>query len=79
MTGKDVIIYILENGLLDKNVFEDGHFMDFLTEEEIAAKFKVGVETIRTWTRLYLIEGVQIGKSTFYLSDTMDPRNRHYE
>jgi len=52
MTGKELILYILENNLENKQVFENGKFLGFLTVEEAAKKFDVGVATIHTWKTL---------------------------
>lgn len=67
MTGKDLIFYILENDLENEVVIKDGVFIWLMTELEAAAKFNVGVATIRTWYELGLLEGIQIGDSIFFL------------
>ena len=65
MTGRELIIYILENGLEDYEVFEDNKFIGFLTIEEVAKNFNVGCETIRTWIKLGYLEGYSIGDQTY--------------
>lgn len=50
MTGRELIIYILENGLENTDVSE--LIFDtpaFLTIHEAARKFDVGLATIHTW------------------------------
>ena len=49
MTGKELILYILQNNLENTVVMQDGMFIGFMTEEEAAVKFNVGVATIRGW------------------------------
>ena len=49
MTGKELILYILQNNLENTVVLEDGFFTGFMNEEEAAVRFNVGVETIRAW------------------------------
>lgn len=50
MTGRDLIIYILENGLEDKDVFEVMFNSNaFLSIYEAARKFNVGNATINAW------------------------------
>lgn len=50
MTGRDLIIYILENGLEDKDVFEVMFNSNaFLSIHEAARKFNVGTATINAW------------------------------
>lgn len=77
MTGRDLIIYILQNNLEDENVFENGMFIGFMSEEEAAARFKVGVPTIRVWHTLGFINSVSIGDSIFVFRNTEDPRNKN--
>lgn len=60
MTGRELIVYILTNGLEDKEVFENGKFVGFATAEEAAAKKQVGVATIRAWMELGIVDGVTV-------------------
>lgn len=68
MTGRDLIMYILANGLEDEPVFKDGKLIGFMTVEEAAAKYNVGVATMRTWVGLGVIDGVKIG-DVVYIHD----------
>ena len=74
MTGKELILYILQNNLEDTIVLKDGFFIGFMTEEEAAVKFNVGVETIRAWYNCRWIDGTKIGDSLYFLKDIADPR-----
>ena len=74
MTGKELIIYILLNNLENEMIFKNGKFLDFLTEEEVAAKFDVGVATVRVWCALDKVKGITIGDSIFFPKDIADPR-----
>lgn len=74
MTGKELILYILQNNLEDTVVLEDGFFIGFMTAEEAAAKFGVGVATIWTWYYYGRINGLKIGDSLYFLKDVADPR-----
>lgn len=47
MTGKELILYILENDLENEDVIKDGVFIWLMDEKEAAVKFDVGVATIR--------------------------------
>ena len=49
MTGKELILYILQNNLENEVVIKDGVFVWLMNEEEAAAKFGVGVATIKAW------------------------------
>ena len=43
MTGRDLIIYILQNDLEGEVVLKDGIFVGLVSDEEVAARFGVGV------------------------------------
>lgn len=72
MTGRDLIMYILANGLEDEPVFKDGKLIGFMTLEEAAAKHNVGAATMRTWAGLGIIDCVRIG-DVIYIHDS-NPR-----
>ena len=74
MTGKELILYILQNNLENTIVLEDGFFTGFMTEGEAAVKFNVGIETIRAWYSCKWIKGTKIGDSLYFLKDVADPR-----
>ena len=74
MTGRDLIIYILQNNLEDKDVFENGVFIGLMTDKEAAVEFDVGVPTIHVWHTLGFIKSIVIGDSLFIFKDTKDPR-----
>ena len=61
MTGRDLILYILANGLEDEPVFKNGVFIGFETIEAVAARSKVGVATVRTWVQTGQIKSFKIG------------------
>ncbi len=46
MTAKDLIIYILQNDLLNEPVFKDGNFIGFVSPDDAAIKKNVGPATI---------------------------------
>ena len=74
MTGKDLIIFILQNNLENVELFDNGKFIAFMTEEEAAAKFDVGVATIRVWYAIGALSGITIGDTVFFRKDAEDPR-----
>lgn len=72
MTGRDLIIYILENHLEDEEFFKDGKIPGLLTYEEAAVKFGVGKETIIAWVKLGYLKSFEIyGRS--YIPETEEP------
>lgn len=56
MTGRELIIYILENGLEDQQIFENGKFVGFLTIGEAAQKLGYGIETVKAMIETGVIE-----------------------
>jgi hypothetical protein len=74
MTGKELILYILQNNLEDTVVLQNGVFIGFMSEEEAAVKFGVGIATIRAWYYCKWLKGTQIGDSLYFLKDAADPR-----
>lgn len=74
MTGKELILYILQNNLENTVVLEDGFFVGFMNEEEAALKFNVGVATIRAWYSCKWLMGTKIGDSLYFRKDVADPR-----
>lgn len=58
MTGRDLIIYILANGLEDKPVFEDGKFIGFMTPGEAACDMGVGAATVQAWASMGMLDSI---------------------
>lgn len=76
MTGRDLIIYIMQNNLEDEVVLEDGFFVGFMDEDEAAAKFGVGTFTIMAWYSIGALDGIRVGEKLYFLKNTPDPRKR---
>lgn len=74
MTGRELIYYILDNRLEDEVVLTDNSIIGLMNEEEAAAKFSVGVSTIRAWYVCGMIKGTEIGETIFFLRNMKDPR-----
>lgn len=60
MTGRELILYILENNLENEPVFNNGSFLGFLTAAEFAAKWDVGVETVHAWVNFGFVDAIII-------------------
>lgn len=72
LTGRDLIVYILQNNLEDKPVFsEDGSLLGFMTVKETAVKFDVGVETVKTWIDMGCIPYIRIGTVVYIPANTV--------
>lgn len=80
MTGKEMIMYILQNNLENEPIFkEDGTFVEFVDENELASKFGVGVSTIRLWSDHGRLEGFKNGDSLLFMKNATDPRDALHE
>lgn len=73
MTGRDLMIYIIENHLEDKDVIEQGKLIGFMTEEEAAVKFGVGTTTIRVWVNQEKLPGVSVNSQLFIPFNAENP------
>lgn len=71
MTGRELIVYILENHLEDEPVFKDGRFVGYMCVGEFARKHNVGIATVYTWNELGWLDSLEIG-STLLIADNFD-------
>lgn len=74
MTGRDLIMYILQNNLENEVVIKDGIFIWLMTEEEAAVRYDVGISMIRAWYACGMLSGTKIGDRLYFLRNTPDPR-----
>lgn len=51
MTGKELILYILQNNLENEVVIKNGLLISLLDDREAAIKFNVGIATIKAWRK----------------------------
>ena len=65
MTGRDLILYILENHLEDKPVFEDGKIIGLLSCGELAQYYGVGGATVQAWIKEKMIDSVKISGGVY--------------
>lgn len=73
MNGRELILYILENGLEDEPVFENGKLLGFMTIGEAAVKFNVGTATIRVWVNEEMLKGIKIGDEIYIPANAERP------
>lgn len=69
MTGRELIMFILENHLEDEVIFKDGIPIGFMTVGQFAEQTGVGAETVRVWAMTGMIKSTQIG-GTIYIPAT---------
>lgn len=79
MTGRDLIIYILENHLEDEEVFKDGKIIGFETELEAAARLNIGVATLFAMYEMGMIPGIKIGGKIYIKEGEMPKERGAYE
>ena len=72
MTGRELIIYILQNGLENENIFENHKLIAHMTVEEFAVKHGVGRATVYAWIWEHRIEPLLIG-TRYYIPVTTAP------
>lgn len=60
MTGRELILYILANGLEEEPVFKDGRLLGYMTLLDAALQFDVGTATVISWINNGLLEGIEI-------------------
>ena len=73
MTGKELIIYILENNLENETIFSDCFINKLMTVDEAAVKFEVGNATNVTWYNLCMIPGITINGRIYILPNAVKP------
>ena len=76
MTGRELILYILENRLEDMPMFDAESIFGLMSLREAAAKFDVGYATMDFWYKRGIVSGYKIGDSVYFRKDMPDPRNR---
>lgn len=66
MTGRELIMYILENHLEDEPVFQNGTFIGYVSDAKFAEMLGVGVATVHTWILLGRVkDAIMIGDAMF--------------
>lgn len=73
MTGRDLILYILANGLENEPVFKNGKFIGFVTTGEAAAKMDVGIATIHALIKEKRLDGVFVSEGLYVPANFKSP------
>ena len=66
MTGRELIIYIMANGLEDEPIFKNGKFVGHMTVDEAALMLGVGVSTACVLIHQGKIDAISVN-NTFYI------------
>lgn len=76
MTGRELVLYILENGLEDEEIIDSkGKPAGMMTPEQAAEKFEVPVATVMAWLGTGKITSFLIG-DTHYISENAENPNK---
>lgn len=73
MTGRDLIIYILENGLEDEPVVKDGRFIGLMSVLEAAEKMNVGTATVMAWMAEERLDGMYVSSGVYIPANAKSP------
>lgn len=76
MTGRELIVYILANGLEDEPVFENGKFIGFNTIGEVAKKTDVGMATVHAWINQGRLNSVVVREGIYIPANFKSPLDR---
>lgn len=76
MTYKELIMYILSNNLENSQVCKNGKLTGFMTVNEAAVKFKVGVATITVWIDRGQLTAINIGSDWYIPDNAQNPLER---
>lgn len=79
MTGRDLIMFILENRLEDLTIFEDGNIPGYMTIGQAAEKWNVGEATVSAWIEIGKIHTIVVGNEAYIREDTKSPMEEQDE
>lgn len=65
MTGRDLVLYILNNNLEDRPIFENGHLLGFLSLDETAVRLNVGIASVYVWIQQERLRYICVGDRVF--------------
>ena len=65
MTGRELIIYILENNLEEQLVYENGKILGLLDTYDVAAKLGVGPATVNAHIDMGNLQNIKLGGRTY--------------
>lgn len=76
MTYRDLIFYILQNHLEDKEILTDGKIAGFISIEEAAKKYDVGISTIEVWVGMNMLPSIKLANYVFIPEYAVNPIGR---
>ena len=82
MNGRELIIFILENGLENEDISSEKFLGCMHTIESVAVAFNVGIATVETWLANGCLEGIECHGKTYIFPKSLDKfaeKMRHKE
>ena len=76
MTYGDLIVYVIQNNLVNEEVFQNGRLAGFMTVPEAAVKFGVGEATVRAWRNEGMLDYIYFNGVTFIPANAENPMER---
>lgn len=76
MTYGDLIVYIVQNNLVNEEVFQNGKLAGFMSIPEAAVKFEVGESTVRTWIWMGMINYIRFNELVLIPQNVENPMER---
>lgn len=76
MTGRDLVIYIVSNGLEDEPIYSDSTLLGLLTIEDVSKREEVGTATVYAWIKRGMLDSVSIGDAIFVPVTYKTPERR---
>lgn len=76
MTYGDLIVYIIQNNLVNEEVFQNGKLAGFMSIPEAAVKFEVGESTVRTWIWMGMIKYIRFNELVLIPQNVENPMER---
>ena len=73
MTGREIILYILENKLEDRELFTDKLMPLFVTADHAAVKWNCGTAIVKAMIEMKKVKGVKIGDNYFVIAMEENP------
>ena len=59
MLGRELIVFILENGLENVDIFDAKFFKAFPTVGDVAVEFNVGTATVEAWIQTERLNAIE--------------------
>ena len=76
MTYGDLIVYVIQNNLVNEEVFQNGRLAGFMTVPEAAVKFGVGKSTVHAWMKENMLDYISFNGVIFIPVNAKNPMER---